>query len=102
MFPACQRHDYDDPMTRPWWQWALGWLGFAGLMVTLFFYVSSGLVAPGWAILVLLAVWLFLLVVSIQLLRQRRPLWVLPVPIVAFLFWFAALSAGETWLGWTP
>ena len=53
-------------------------------------------------ILVLLVVWLTLLVLSIQLLRERRPLWVFPVPFVAFLIWFAALSAGEAWLGWTP
>jgi hypothetical protein len=40
-------------------------------------------------------------VVAISLLRRRRPLWVLLTPIVAWLIWYAALTAGETWLGWT-
>lgn len=88
-------------MSRPWWQWALGWLGLAGLFVTLVFYVASGLLAPGWAVAVLLIIWLALLVASIWLLRTRRPLWVLPAPVAAWLIWFGALTAGETWLGWT-
>ena len=88
-------------MTRPWWQWGLGWLGLAALLLTGFFYASSGLLAPGWAVAVLLVVWLLLLLLAIQFLRIRRPLYVLPVPVAAWLFWFGALSAGEKWLGWT-
>lgn len=88
-------------MTRPWWQWLLGWLGLAALFAVLPFYLSSGLLAPGWAIAVLLIVWLALLAAAIQLLRSRRPLWVLPIPLVAGLIWFGAISAGERWLGWT-
>ena len=86
---------------RPWWQWFLGWLGFAALLATLIFYASSGLLAPAWAVVLLLVVWLVLLVVAIGLLRRRRPLWVLLTPVTAWLIWFAALTAGETWLGWT-
>jgi hypothetical protein len=88
-------------MMRPWWQWLLGWLGFAALLATLVFYVASGLLAPAWAVVLLLVVWLALLVVAIGLLRRRQPLWVLLTPIAAWLIWFAALTAGETWLGWT-
>lgn len=88
-------------MTRPWWQWALGWLGLAALLATLVFYAASGLLAPGWAVAVLLVIWLALLAVAIWLLRARRPLWVLPTPVAAWLIWFGALSAGESWLGWT-
>jgi hypothetical protein len=88
-------------MTRPWWQWALGWLGLAALLVTLIFYASSGLLAPAWAVAMLLAIWLVLLVVAIQLLRARRPLLVLPIPVAAWLIWFGVLSVGENWLGWT-
>jgi hypothetical protein len=88
-------------MVRPWWQWLLGWLGFAALLATLIFYAASGLLAPGWAVALLLVVWLALLVAAIILLRRRRPLWVLLTPIAAWLIWYAALTAGENWLGWT-
>jgi hypothetical protein len=88
-------------MMPPRWQWALGWLGLAALLGTLVFYAASGLVAPAWAIALLFVVWFALLAVAILLLRTRRPLYVLPLPIVAWLIWFAALTAGENWLGWT-
>ena len=35
-------------MMRPWWQWLLGWLGFAALLATLIFYGASGLLASAW------------------------------------------------------
>ncbi|HEY7271763.1 MAG TPA: hypothetical protein VH502_03440 [Actinoplanes sp.] len=88
-------------MTRPWWQWVLGWIGLAALLATLIFYAASGLLAPAWAVAVLLVIWLVLLIVAIQLLRSRRPLYVLPIPVASWLIWFGALSAGENWLGWT-
>jgi hypothetical protein len=88
-------------MTRPWWQWALGWLALAALLLTGFFYASSGLLAPAWAVAVLLVIWLLLLITAVQFLRIRRPLYVLPVPVAAWLIWFGALSAGESWLGWS-
>lgn len=88
-------------MTRPWWQWVLGWLGLAALLATLVFYASSGLLAPGWAVALLLVVWLALLAVAILLLRTRRPLYVVLTPVVAVLIWFGVLTAGENWLGWT-
>jgi hypothetical protein len=88
-------------MTRPWWQWLLGWLGLAGHLATLIFYASSGLLTPAWAYALLMIVWLVLLAVAIRLLYRREPVWVLVVPVVAGLIWFAALTAGEKWLGWT-
>ncbi|HET6481100.1 MAG TPA: hypothetical protein VFG35_13830 [Actinoplanes sp.] len=88
-------------MTRSQWHWVLGWLGFAAFLVTLVFYVASGLLAPGWAVAVLLGLWLALLAAGILLLRRRRPLWLLVLPVAAWLIWFLALSAGEAWLGWT-
>jgi hypothetical protein len=89
-------------MTRPWWQWALGWLGLAALLGTVFLYAASGLLAPGWAVALLLVIWLALLVTAISLLRSRRPLYVLLAPVAAVLIWFGTLTAGENWLGWTP
>jgi hypothetical protein len=88
-------------MTRPWWHWAIGWLGLAAHLATLVFYAASGLLAPGWAVVLLLVIWLALLVVAIWLLRTRRPLYVIVVPIVAWLIWFGVLTAGERWGGWT-
>jgi hypothetical protein len=88
-------------MGRPWWQWALGWAGFAAFLATLFFYAAAGLLAPGWAVVLLLVVWVALLAVAIWLLRSRRPLFVLPLPVASWLIWFGALTAGESFLGWT-
>ena len=88
-------------MARPWWQWALGWLGLAAHFGALVFYAASGLLAPGWAVALLLVIWFALLAVAIWLLRGRRPLLVLPVPVAAALIWFGALTAGEHLLGWT-
>ena len=88
-------------MRLPWWQWVLGGLGLAGLLVALIFYASSGLLAPGWAVVLLLLVWLALLVVAVQLLRRRRPVWVPVVAVAAWLIWWGALTAGEHLLGWT-
>ena len=88
-------------MSRPWWQWVLGWLGLAAFLATFVFYVASGLVAPVWAIALLMVVWLALLVWTISLLRARRPLYVLLAPVIAWLVWFGVLTAGERWLGWT-
>jgi hypothetical protein len=88
-------------MERPLWQWVLGWAGLAALLATLVFYAASGLLAPGWAVALLLVVWLALLAVAIWLLRSRRPLFVPLVPLAAVLIWFGALTAGENLLGWT-
>ena len=88
-------------MTRPWWHWALGWLGLAAFLATLVFYAASGLLAPAWAVAMLWVMWLALLAAAIWLLRIRRPLHVLLVPIAAALIWFGVLTAGENWLGWT-
>lgn len=84
----------------PVWARLLGWLGLAGHAVVFFWYLASGLVAPLWAVIALLVVWAVLLVVAIRLLRTR-PVLVLLVPVVAYIIWFAAISAGEAWLGWT-
>jgi len=77
-----------------------GWLGLAAHAALFFWYVASGLLAPLWAVVVLLLVWAALLGVAIWLLRTR-PWWTLLVPVVGVAFWFLAISAGEAWLGWT-
>ncbi|HEU4421133.1 MAG TPA: hypothetical protein VFR67_01180 [Pilimelia sp.] len=77
-----------------------GWLGLAAHVALLPFYAASGLLAPMWAIVILLIVWAALFVVAIWLLRTR-PLLTPLVPAFAAVFWFLAISAGEAWLGWT-
>ena len=61
-------------------------------------YSSSGLLAPGWAVLVLLGVWAGL---AVLLLRLRGRPFALLVPPVAVATWWLALTAGEQLLGWT-
>ena len=78
----------------------LGWLGIVGHVVVLYLYLVSGLVVPAWALGVLLAIWVGLLLLAIFLLRTR-PAWTLLVPVGAVAIWFAVVSAGDAWLGWT-
>ncbi|MEV4411999.1 hypothetical protein [Catellatospora sp. NPDC049609] len=75
-------------------------LGIVAHLVLLPYYLASGLVAPLWAVILLLAVWAALLFTAIHL-WSARPFLVPLVPIAAVAIWFAAISAGETWLGWT-
>jgi len=77
-----------------------GWVGLVGHLATLVWYMASGLMAPGWAVIALLAIWLALFALAIYLLRTR-PVWVLLVPVLAAAIWFGAMSAGDAWLGWT-
>lgn len=63
------------------------------------FYISSGLVAPGWAVLVLVAVWLGLAVL-VWRWRRRGPV-VLAVPFAAAALWWLAVTLGDQLLGWT-
>jgi hypothetical protein len=72
----------------------------AGMACAFFLYAASGLVAPGWAVAVLLLVWLVLLVVAARWWTshpRRVPL----VALFAMVFWFGAVTAGGAWLGWT-
>ncbi|MDI1463200.1 hypothetical protein QEZ54_19655 [Catellatospora sp. KI3] len=75
-------------------------VGLAGHLLISVWYAASGLLAPGWAVAVLMIVWAALFIASIMWWRTR-PWWVLAVPVVAAAFWFAVISAGEAWLGWT-
>jgi len=77
-----------------------GFVGLIGMVAAFFPYAVSGLVAPFWAVGVLLAIWLVMFVVTCR--------WFMPHPrrtvamaVFAFVFWFAAVSAGGVFLDWT-
>lgn len=75
------------------------WIALLLHLAVGYFYVLSGLVAPEWAVLGLLAVWLLLLWWLIRLRRERwKPLM---IPATAAAVWFGVLMLGDIVLGWT-
>jgi hypothetical protein len=88
-------------MTRPTAGiWVVAGLSGVAHLVVGVFYLSSGLVAPAWAIAVLL-VWWVLLAVQLSRLALRGSWWTPAVPVVAFATWWLALTLGERFLDWT-
>jgi hypothetical protein len=87
-------------MPSVWWVKAIGWVGLVGHLALFIWYAASGLVAPGWAVAVLLLIWAAFLALAIKLLISR-PLYVPLVPLTALLCWILAISLGEAYLGWT-
>ena len=75
-------------------------LALAALLVLAPFFFASGLLAPGWAVVTFVTIWLVLFVAGCWWVR-RHPLRVVPLPLVAAAVWFGGMSAGEAWLGWT-
>lgn len=65
-----------------------------------FFYAASGLLVPGPWLFLMWLLYAVLLVVAVRLTR-RGSYWVLAVPVVGGAAWWAVVSAGEKWLGWT-
>ena len=83
----------------------LSYIGAGVAMVAMLvlapFFLAAGLMAPVWAVVGLIVVWLVLFVLGCVWFR-RRPLWTLPIPVLAVLIWWGTMTAGEAWLGWTP
>lgn len=71
------------------------------MLVVGFFYLASGLMAPAWAVSVLLMIWVGLFSLGLLWVRHR-PLWVLPIPLVAATVWWGGMYLGGEVLGWTP
>ncbi len=82
-------------------RWVVAWwVGLAGHLAVLPWYAASGLVAPPWAVVGLLAIWAALLVVGLRL-RTSHPVWMLAIPMLDVAIWFGTISAGDAFLGWT-
>jgi hypothetical protein len=81
--------------TSPW-----PFVGMAGMACAFFLYAASGLVAPWWGVVALLAIWVLLLVVACAWWTPH-PTRVPFVAVFALVLWFCAVTAGGAWLGWT-
>ena len=75
-------------------------LAFLALLPVGWLYLVSGLVVPGPWLFLFWAFFLAAVVVAVRLAR-RRSYWVLAVPVVTGLVWWAGVAAGEAFLGWT-
>ena len=78
----------------------LGVVSAMAHLVPGFFMVVSGLVAPLWAVALMVVVW-FVLTGLLVAMVIRRSWWTPVVPVVAVAFWVAVLTLGERMLGWT-
>ena len=65
-----------------------------------FFVAFSGLLAPPWAVAILVAMWLGLAVWWLRGWR-RGPHITMGLPLLMVVFWFATLTFGDLVLGWT-
>ena len=103
--PLLRRETWDDsPMprdARTVAKYVVAGLALAAMLALAPFFFASGLMAPGWAVGVFIAVWLALFVLGCFWIRGK-PLWVVPLPFIAAAFWLGGMNAGGAWLGWTP
>ncbi len=68
-------------------------------LVAGFFYVFSGLLAPAWAVGVLMAIWFGLAFMLAR--RNEAGARSLTIPAAAAAIWFVVLGLGDRFLGWT-
>ena len=80
--------------------YVLAAVALAAMVALAPFYFAAGLIAPGWAVAVFILIWVALFVLGCLWIR-RKPLWVIPLPVVAAAVWYGGMSAGGAWLGWT-
>lgn len=75
-------------------------VGMAGLASALFLYGASVLVAPWWAVVLLLAAWLGFFVTGCRWWTphpKRLPL----LAVASIVFWFLALLGGSILFDWS-
>lgn len=84
-----------------WAQSVLRWAGLAlHVLLGVFPFAFTGLLAPAWAVAVV-AVWWLVLAVVAGVLWRCAPWLVALVPIAAFAGWVGFLTFGDLVLGWT-
>lgn len=89
------------PAAPPWgWRHLWAVLGVVLLVLWSPFYISIGLVAPGWVTFPAVAVWLTLLGLAGWWFRSH-PLRTLAVGAGSIALWLAAVYLFDTLLGWT-
>lgn len=76
------------------------WAGFVLMIPLGFLYLISGLLAPPYAVGILSAIWVLLLIAGIRL-HRRRPWLVFAIPFIGLAVWFAVITLGDVFLGWT-
>jgi len=75
----------------------LAMIGMAGCF---FLYAVSGLVAPWYGVVLLLAIWVVLFVVATRWWTPH-PRRTLLLPLVAIVVWFAVITLGGLLFDWT-
>lgn len=80
-------------------QWAVLVVALGLHLVAGFFLLVSGLVAPLWAVALLMAIWVVLLITGYR--YRHRPLIVLMMPVAAAVAWFVVVQGGSMLFGWT-
>jgi hypothetical protein len=81
--------------------YVLGGLALAGLLAMSILFFATGLLAPLWAIICFIAVWLILFVLACVWIR-RHPWRVVLLPFIAAAILYGGLKAGEALLGLRP
>jgi len=75
-------------------------VGIVGHLLALVWFAASGLVAPAWAVVVLLAVWV-VLAIGLWRLARRKSGWAIAIPVIDAAFWLAFIQAGSALFDWT-
>jgi hypothetical protein len=81
--------------------YVVGGLALATLLAMSIWFIAAGLMAPLWAVIGFLAIWLVLVVLACVWIR-RHPWRVVLLPMIAAVILFGGLRAGAALLGWTP
>ncbi len=88
-----QRHN---PHATPVWPF----VAMIGMAAAFFVYAASALVAPWWAVSLLMVLWCVLFVLATRWWTPH-PQRTMALPILAVAVWFVVLNAGARWLGWS-
>ena len=81
-------------------KWA-AWLGFfLHLVIGVFPYSASGLLAPLYGIAIVYVGW-FVALFFILKLWNRKPYLVLLIPVIDIVWWIVVMFVGEGIFGWT-